>query len=61
MERPVHAIDDIKDHVLGMASDVPIPEWFMTFLDMLKEIEDTRTYSPVRIRTSGFPSFLFKF
>ncbi|KAF8914820.1 hypothetical protein CPB85DRAFT_1297187 [Mucidula mucida] len=54
MERPVHAIDDIKDHVLGMASDVPIPEWFMTFLDMLKEIEDTRTYSPVRIPPSFF-------
>ena len=50
-ERVIHTIEDIKAYVREVPVETPVPEWVMTFLDMLKEIEGESTYSYVRVRT----------
>ncbi|KAG6830466.1 hypothetical protein H0H87_008039, partial [Tephrocybe sp. NHM501043] len=56
--KPPQTLDGAIAFALSMRLNRPLPDWFLKFLDMLHEVEDSMTFSYVRVRECQYPSAL---
>ncbi|KAG6864006.1 hypothetical protein C0991_001153, partial [Blastosporella zonata] len=55
--KPPQTLDGAIGFARSMRINRPIPDWFFQFLDMLHEVEDTMTFSYVRVPPSSYVQY----